>query len=95
MKPFSYALPLHLFDLHLLPPNARKIGSEAFKDAVITHFVTQYAEKGETAIVTVDDKEIRVLSFAKGADPMQFVQDMLKSGQIKEALPFLEALAEA
>ena len=95
MKPFSYALPLHRFDLNLLPPSARKIGSEAFKDAVIAHFVTQYAGKGETAIVTVDDKEIRVLSFAKGADPMQFVQGMLESGQIKEALPFLEALAEA
>lgn len=95
IKPFSYSLPLHRFDLNLLPPNARKIGSEAFKDAVTTHFVTQYATKGEMAIVTVDDKEIRVLSFAKSADPMQFVQGMLQSGQIKEALPFLEAIVEA
>jgi Flp pilus assembly protein TadD len=95
MKPFSYSLPLHRFDLNLLPPSARKIGSEAFKDAVITHFVTQYAEKSETAIVTVDDTDIRVLSFAKGTDPMEFVQSMLQSGQIKEALPFLEALVKA
>ncbi len=94
MKPFSYVLPLHRFDLNLLPPSARKIGSEAFNDAVISHFVAQYAGKGESAIVTVDDKEIRVLSFAQDVDPMQFVQRMLQSGQIQEALPFLEALAE-
>lgn len=59
-KPFSFKIPLARFDVGLLPPDARKIGSEAFKTAVTLHFVAQYAAKGEQAIVTVDDDEITV-----------------------------------
>ena len=95
MKPYIFSMPLQRFDLELLPPEARSIGSDKFKDAVVAHFATQYAEKGETAIVTVDDKEIRVLSFPKLADPMDFVHELLQNGKIKEALPFLETLTEA
>lgn len=94
MKPFIFSIPLQRFDLELLPQDARSIGSDKFKDAVIIHFAKEYAEKGETAIVTVDDKEIRVISFPKAIDPMDFVQELLQSGKILEALPFLEAIAE-
>ena len=95
MKPYIFSVPLQRFDLELLPPEARSIGSDKFKDAVVIYFATQYAAKGETAIVTVDDKEIRVLSFPGSADPMNFAQELLQSGKIKEALPFLEALTVA
>ncbi|MDO8995737.1 MAG: tetratricopeptide repeat protein [Nitrosomonas sp.] len=95
MKPYFFTVPLHRFDLELLPLEARSIGSDKFKDAVVVYFATQYAEKGEAAIVTVDDNEIRVLSLPKSADPMDFVQELLQSGKIKEALPFLEALTDA
>lgn len=95
MKPYIFSIALQRFDLELLPPEARAIGSDKFKEAVVIYFAKQYAEKGETAIVTVDDKEIRVVSFPNATDPMDFVNELLQSGEIKEALPFLEALADA
>lgn len=93
-QPFSFKLPLSRFDVNLLPPDARKIGSDAFKDAVIAHFVAQYATKGEAAIVSVDDEEIQVLTLPKDSEPLEFVLTMLQSGRIKEAVPYLEALAK-
>lgn len=94
-KPFSFKLPLSRFDVALLPGDARKIGSDVFKDAVIAYFVGQYASKGQTAIVTIDDEEISVLTLANGADPMEFVMNMLQSGRIADAVPYLEAMAKS
>lgn len=94
-QPFFFKLPLSRFDVNLLPSEARSIGSDAFKDAVIAHFVAQYAAKGENAIVTIDNEEINVVTFPKNADPLDFVLTMLKSGRIKEAIPFLESMAKS
>src|SRR5437016_557992 len=91
-QPFSFKLPLSRFDVNLIPPNARKIGSEAFKDAVIKHFADQYASKGEAAIVMVDDEEISVFTFPKDSDPLEFVMALLQTGRIKEAVPFLASM---
>ena len=93
-QPFSFKLPLSRFDVTLLPTDARKIGSDAFKDAVISHFVSQYASKGETAIVVVDNEEISVLTLPDGSDPMDFVMSLLQSGRIKDAVPFLESMSK-
>ena len=95
MKPYIFSIPLGRFDLELLPPDSRSIGSDRFKDAVVIYFASQYAAKGETTIVTVSDAEIRVLSFPQSSDPMDFVLELLQNGKIKDALPFLEAMAEA
>jgi tetratricopeptide (TPR) repeat protein len=94
-QPFSFKLPLSRFDVTLLAADARKIGSDAFKDAVIAHFVAQYASKGETAIVAVDNDEISVLTLPEGSDPMDFVMTLLESGRIKDAVPYLESMAKA
>lgn len=94
MEPYRFSLPIQRFDVQLLPPEARAIGSDVFKDAVILYFAMQYAAKGETAIVRVDDKDIHVISFPAGMNPAAFVQAMLQSGRIKDALPFLEAMVE-
>lgn len=94
-QPFSFKLPIQRFDLNLLPPSGRQIGTDAFKDAVIAHFVGQYAGKGGTTIVTVDNEEISVLSFDGDSDPLHFVLDMLQSGRIREAIPFLESMTKA
>jgi len=91
MEPYRFSLPIHQFDVQLLPLAARTIGSSAFKNAVIMHFVRQYLANGEHALVSVDDKEIHVISFPGNLDPHQFVQSLLQSGRIKEALPYLEA----
>lgn len=88
----EYKIPLHRFDLTLLPPEARKIGSEAFKDAVCMHFALEYARSGQGAVVTVDDKQISVMSFPLNADPLETILPMLHSGKLAEALPYLEAL---
>ena len=41
-QPTSFKLPLSRFDLNLLPADAHKIGSDAFKLAVSMHFAAQY-----------------------------------------------------
>ena len=94
MEPYRFSLPIHQFDVQLLPPAARTIGSTAFRDAVILHFVRKYVANGEHAIVSVDDKEIHVVSFPANLDPHEYVQSLLQSGRIKEALPYLEAMVE-
>lgn len=92
-KPFSFKIPLARFDVGLLPHDARKIGSESFKTAVVMHFAAQYAAKGEQAVVTVDDDEISVLTFSADTNPLDFVLAMLRSGRIQEAVPYLESMA--
>lgn len=94
-KSSFFTLPVERFDLNLLAPDARKIGSEAFKTAVVAHFASQYASKGQQAVVAVDDREISVLVLPNDADPLDFVMTMLQSGRIKEAVPYLEAMAKA
>lgn len=93
-KPSAFSLPVHQFDLNLLPSDARAIGSQAFKDAVVQHFVEQYSGSGQTTLVTVDDAEINVVHLPEDTDPMDFVLPMLQGGRIREAVPFLEVLAK-
>jgi hypothetical protein len=93
--PTNFTLPLHRFDTNLLPPDARQIGSEAFKSAVVMHFAAEYAAKGQTAIVTVDDSEITVMAFPAEASALDFVMPMLKAGKIAEAVPYLESLTKS
>jgi Flp pilus assembly protein TadD len=95
MEPFVYRLPTRKFDIGLLPPNARRPGSDEFKSAVMLYFASQYAAKGETALVAVDDDEITVVALKAGQDPFQFILAMLQSGRIKEAVPLLESLDRA
>ena len=90
-----FKLPLHRFDTNLLPPHARQVGSSAFKDAVVMHFVAEYAAKGETAIVTIDGNEISVMAFPGEATALEFVLPMLRDGKIAEAVPYLESLTKS
>lgn len=95
MKPSYFTLPVERFDLNLLPSEARIIGSDAFKSAVVAYFATQYASKNQQAVVAVDDQDISVLVLPSESDPLEFVMTMLQSGHIKEAVPYLETLAKA
>jgi tetratricopeptide (TPR) repeat protein len=88
----EFKLPLHRFDLNLLPADARQIGSEKFKMAVTLHFAAAYAASGQGAIVTVDDKTIGVMTYPQDADALDMVMPMLKAGKLEEAVPYLEAL---
>jgi tetratricopeptide (TPR) repeat protein len=91
----EFKIPLHRFDTNLLPPEARQVGTEAFKLAVMVHFAAEYSAQGQTALVTVDDKDITVLSFPAEASALDFVMPMLKAGKLREALPYLESLTKS
>jgi len=92
----EFKIPLHRFDTNLLPAEARQVGTEAFKTAVLMHFAAEYAAQGQTAMVTVDDEEITVMAFPAESSALDFVLPMLKAGKIAEqaldlvahALPF-------
>ena len=88
----EFKIPLHRFDTNLLPPEARKVGSEAFKTAVMLHFATEYAAQGQTAIVTVDDNEISVQAFSAESTALDAVLPLLRSGKLAEAVSMLESL---
>ena len=91
----EYKIALHRFDVNLLPAEARQVGSEAFKTAVMMHFAAEYGSQGQTAMVTVDDKEITVMAFPAEATALDFVLPMLKAGKIAEAVPYLESLTKS
>ena len=91
----EYKIPLHRFDVNLHPPDARQFGTEPFQTAVILHFATEYAAQGQTAMVTIDDKDITVMAFPAEASALDFVLPMLKAGKIAEAVPYLESLTKS
>ena len=91
----EYKIPLHRFDVNLLPPEARQVGTEAFKTAVMLHFAAEYAAQGQTAMVTVDVSEITVMSFPAEATALDYVLPMLQAGKISESVPYLESLTKS
>ncbi|MBK6789124.1 MAG: tetratricopeptide repeat protein [Betaproteobacteria bacterium] len=91
----EFTIPLHRFDTNLLPPEARQVGTDAFRTAVMVHFAAEYAAQGQTAMVTVDDQEITVRAFPAEASALDFVMPMLKGGRIAEAVPYLESLTRS
>jgi Flp pilus assembly protein TadD len=91
----AYRIPLARFDTALLPPEARQIGTEAFKAAVVLHFAAEYAAQGQTALVTVDDEQVTVMAFPAAASALDHVLPMLRAGRIAEAVPYLESLTKA
>ena len=91
----EYKIALHRFDVNLLPAEARQVGTAAFKTAVMLHFAAEYGSQGQTAMVTVDDKEITVMAFPAEASALDFVLPMLKAGKIAEAVPYLESLTKS
>lgn len=91
----EFKIPLHRFDVNLLPPEARQVGTEAFKTAVMLHFAAEYAAQGQTVLVTVDDSDITVMAFAAEATALDFVLPMLHAGKVAEAIPYLESLTKS
>lgn len=95
MMATEFKIPLHRFDVNLLPAEARQVGTESFKTAVMVHFATQYADQGQTAIVTLDDKNITVMAFPAEASALDYVMPMLRAGKIADAVPYLESLTKS
>lgn len=93
MQPTSHSTPIRDFDFDLLPADARKSDSDAFKTAVISHFSKLHQDKGESALVLVEEEEITVLSWQGSVDPMHYVLDLMNSGRFLDAAPLLRSIA--
>lgn len=93
--PTQFSIPLNRFDTNLLPADARQVGTDAFKTAVILHFAQEYGAQGQTVLVTVDEDEITVRAFPAEASALDFVMPMLRSGRLDDALPYLESLTRS
>lgn len=82
-------IPLTELDLAALPPRE----SPEFETAVTTRFAMDYAQRGWSAVVTVDDAHVRILAVPKdGIEPKHYVLGLLQNGFLADALPMLEAL---
>ena len=73
--------------------SAFKPGTPEFEMAATVHYAAAYADKGWTAVVTVDPEFIRVVALPQGGiEPKAYVLGLLKNGFLEDALPILEAL---
>lgn len=70
-----------------LPPR----DAPGFEDDVLQAITLQYAAKGYTAVIAVQDGY--VLGVA-GAEPKQYILGLLEHGFLEDALPVLEVMAE-
>lgn len=92
---YQFVLPAHRLDVTLLPTNARKVGSPEFQHAAIARLSTEYAARGERALISIaaDSGAITVLCLPVGLDPFSHILEMLRQGKLKEGVAFLEALS--
>lgn len=87
--PEIFQTPIAKIDATGLPPR----GSPEFDQALIARYALSYATKGWNAIVTVDDKYVRVVAVPeRGIEPKQYVLGLLQQRYLEDALPILEAL---
>jgi tetratricopeptide (TPR) repeat protein len=77
-------------DLPGLPPK----DTPSFDQALISHFALQYARRGWNALVTVDDKYVRVLAIPENSiEPKAYVLGLLQHRFLDDALPLLQAMS--
>ena len=87
--PEIFQTPIAQIDATGLPPR----GSPEFDQALIARYALSYATKGWNAVVTVDDKYVRVVAVPeRGIEPKQYVLGLLQHRYLEDALPILEAL---
>ncbi len=88
-RPLTFDIPLSDFDVGLLPPSARTIGSDAFDDAVLMYFMGQYADKGINAAVSVDSRAIHVtLIPAHPRSLLEHAVALMREGKLRTASTF-------
>jgi tetratricopeptide (TPR) repeat protein len=87
--PEIFQRPLASLDLTGLPPTT----DAGFEEAVIMQFAMQYAAKGWTAAVVVNDGMVRVVAVPQqGIEPKTYLMGLLHHSYIEDALPGLEAM---
>lgn len=89
--PVFVSIPIGSFDTSVLPEGCRSPGTEAFQNAVLMHFIEEYAFKGYSAAVAVDSEEINIAAVhPEGPTPFEYCLQLLNSGKLAEAIPMLE-----
>ena len=87
--PEIFQRTLTSLDLTGLPPTT----DSGFEEAVIFQYAMQYAAKGWTAVVVVNDGMVRVVAVPQqGVEPKTYLLGLLSHGYIEDALPGLEAM---
>lgn len=94
-RPLTFDIPLADFDLGLLPPAARTIGSEAFDDAVLLYFMRQYAGKGINAGVSVDSRAIHVTLIPEHPRSLlDHAVALMREGKLADGIDILQWLRQ-
>lgn len=93
---FTAEIPVEQFDLSLLPPSARNVGTPPFRDAVVAFFQAELKKSTDWIQVVVDDKFIRVVWRSKGGDfdPVEHAIDRLKTGDYRHGVQVLRIVSK-
>lgn len=96
-RPLEFVVALKDFDRELLPPDARRVGTERFEQSVITYYQRQFAAIGGTVYVDMDEENVRVTWTPDSAseDPFGYALRLLQRGELSGAVPLLESLLVA
>jgi Flp pilus assembly protein TadD len=94
MKSQIFTLPTRAFDLQLLPPVARTIGTSNFRKAVGEFFGNAFAGFGGNTNVIVRDDVITVSweTGPVGQSPLQMIVEKLQRGDREESIQLLNLL---
>ncbi len=96
-KPLEFTVAVRDFDRELLPPDARRVGSERFEQAVITYYQRQFAAVGGTVTIDMHDENIHIVWRPDVAsdDPFEYALSLLQQGELRQAIPLMETLLAA
>ena len=91
---YDFSISPEDFDLSLLPPEARTVGSPEFGEAVHAYLIKEFEGFGGTARIVVSNEVIHVTwtPDLSNADPFQSAIKKLNQGQFPEAIQLLELL---
>ena len=92
----SFSLAFDQIDLAILPANARKLGSDDFREEITKYLTAQHKQLGGTTRIVVNDLQQRVdVSWRQSAnspDLAQVAKMLLQKGDLVNAVPALEIL---
>ena len=99
MEEFALQVGFDDLDLDLLGVEPANVGTEEFVTAVNDFFCQQFAHLGGSAQVVVDDAarqiQVKWSLNATSEDPKEAVLEILRSGQLRRAVPHLWTLIQA
>jgi Flp pilus assembly protein TadD len=96
-EPIEFTIAVKDFVPYLLPGEASKVGTDEFKNAVVSFYAKQFADVGGSVIVGVDDENIHVqwIPDDVSKDPFGYVLRLLQHGELEKAIPMLETFLAA